>query len=145
MQRCFFIGNRDVDGGGVDAVSLAVRQAMALGVEEFYVGGYGRFDTTAYEAVTRMKASCPSLRLFRVLAYHPATVQVVLRPGFDGSFYPLDSPPPPQYAIARVNRRMIEYCDILITCIRHPGYSSRLMDFARHREQKGQLFILALP
>lgn len=145
MQRCFFIGNRDVDGGGVDAVSLAVRQAMALGVEEFYVGGYGRFDTTAYEAVTRMKASCPSLRLFRVLAYHPATVQVVLRPGFDGSFYPLDSPPPPQYAIARANRRMIDLSNVLIACVQHPGCADKLLRHAQHRERLGLLDILYLP
>jgi hypothetical protein len=134
-----------VDGGGTEAVSRAVQQAIALGAEEFYVGGYGRFDDTAYEAVSRIKARCPSIRLYRLLAYHPADTQVVLRPGFDGSFYPLDTPPPPQYAIARANRKMIDLSDVLIACVRHPGYASKLLCYAQKRERRGLVHILILP
>lgn len=121
MERCFFLGHRDAERTLLTALE-AVTEKLAIQehVQEFYVGAYGSFDEMAAEAVLSVKEKHPWVRLYRVLAYHPAQKAAQLPAGFDGLYYPLDQTPPPRVAIARANRSMINQCSVLVACVQRP-------------------------
>lgn len=113
------------------------------GVSYFYVGSHGEFDRLATTAVKKMKEKYPGITLMLVLPYHPAERQVVLSPGFDGSYYPdgMESVPR-RYAIVRANQRMVDTCDWLVCYVRHGASNSgKLLEYAEKREKKGLIQI----
>ncbi|MGN0746430.1 MAG: hypothetical protein ACI4ML_07140 [Aristaeellaceae bacterium] len=146
MERCFFLGHRDAERTLLTALEAVTEElAVQEHVQEFYVGAYGSFDEMAAEAVLSLKAKQPWVRLYRVLAYHPAQRDAQLPAGFDGLFDPLDHTPPPRFAIARANRSMMDQCSVLVASVQHPGYASRLLEYAQRRADRRLLRILPLP
>ena len=144
MESCFFIGHREADERILPELEKCVERLISEeGVAYYYVGNHGGFDRMATTAVKKMKEKYPDITLMMVLSYHPAERQVVLSPGFDGSYYPDGMENVPRrYAIVRANQRMVDACDWLVCYVRHGASNSRkLLEYAEKREKKGLIQI----
>lgn len=148
MKSCFFIGHRDAPEDIFPVLELVVEQhIIQLGVTEFIVGSYGRFDSLAAAAVRAAKKRYPQIVLLRLIPYHPAERPVVLPQGFDGTFYPPGMETVPhKLAIVRANRYMVDHTDCLIAYVWHTASNAaQLLAYAKKREQRGKLIITQVP
>ena len=86
-KTCFFIGHRDALDTIYPALLAEVeRHITELGVGEFIVGHYGRFDSLAARAVKELKARHPEIELALLLPYHPGERPVSKPDGVDSLF-----------------------------------------------------------
>lgn len=144
MKSCFFIGHREADERLIPKLTDTVERLI---VEEnifcFYVGGYGGFDRVVASVLKEVKKSHPNITLMLVLPYHPAERPVEVPFGFDGTFHPEGLERlPRRFAIARVNKMMVDIADWLICYVRHGASNSRnLLEYAQKREKKGLIKI----
>lgn len=85
-----------------------------FGVSQFWVGGYGAFDSVASAAVMQLKKNFPHIKLYLILAYMPKEGAAV--PNFyDGTVYPEGLElVPRRFAISRRNQWMVNNCDLVI-------------------------------
>lgn len=146
-KTCFFVGHRDTPMEIRPILQAEVeRHILALGVTEFIVGHYGRFDRLAAEAVIAAKQTHPSVSLLLLLPYHPAERPIELPSGFDGAYYPPGMEMVPRKAsIIRANRYVLDHADCLIAYMLHPASNTqKLVEYARHRQQKGLLTVTLL-
>lgn len=146
-EICFFIGHREAPEGILPLIIEAVeRHIVDFGVTEFIVGGYGHFDSLAGRAVLDAKRRHPSIRLTRLLAYHPAERTPLIPDGFDGSLYPPGlERTPRRLAIVRANRYAVDHARFLIAYVRHiASNSSQLLDYARKREHRNLIRVSLL-
>ena len=122
------------------------RHILTLGITEFIVGHYGRFDRLAAETVIAAKQTHPSVLLLLLLPYHPAERPVELPAGFDGAYYPPGMEMVPRkVSIIRANRYVLDHADCLIAYMLHPASNTqKLVEYARHRQQKGLLTVTLL-
>lgn len=136
MKSCFLFGHSICP----DDIFPKIQQAIAdyyskYAVTDFYIGNRGRFDSMAAAAVQKAKQQHPDIRLYLLLAYHPAERPVELHGGFDGSYYPpLENIPRP-YAIVRTNQHMVNTTDYFICYVKHPGNARNLLEFAQRRRK----------
>ena len=139
-KSCFFIGHREApEDVAADLASEVRRHITELGVTEFIVGHYGRFDSMAGQAVIAAKREFPYIRLLLLLPYHPAEAPVDLPEGYDGTYYPpgMESVPR-RFAIVRANRYMVDHTDYLIAYAWHPASNAReLVEYAEARQKRG--------
>lgn len=142
MKSCFLFGHRDTPHDIQSAIEVAVeRQYLNHGTRQYYVGGYGSFDSMATSAVKRVKKQYRDIRLYLLLPYHPAERPIDTPEGFDGTFYPPLENVPRRYAIVRANRYMIEICDCIICYVNHIGNTRTLLEYAQRRAMKGAIQI----
>lgn len=142
MKSCFFIGHRYVYDDIMEALEKTVEQHIVeYGVTEFFVGGYGQFDSFSAGAVIRAKKRHPEILLRFLLPYHPAERRIELPLGFDSSFYPPGMERVPRrFAIVRANQYMVDHVDYLIAYAWHPSGSARkILEYAQKREQQNRV------
>lgn len=138
MKSCFLFGNRDAPYETQARIEQAAeRHYRQYGVRQFYVGGYGAFDSMAASAIKALKRRYGDMELYLLIPYHPAQRSVAIPEGFDNTFYPPLGNVPHRYAIVRANRYMIETCDTLICYVSHFGNTRNLLDYAQKRAAKG--------
>lgn len=142
MKTCFMFGHGTAPYSILPQIEQAIEDHYAkYGVTAFYVGSRGQFDSIAATAVKQAKQRHPDIRLFLVLAYHPAERPVDLTGGFDNSFYPpLENVPRP-YAIVRANQYMVDTADTMICYVKHPGNTRNLLEYAQRRQKKDGVII----
>ena len=148
MATCFFIGHRDAPEELLPLISDAAERLITdCDVTAFYVGGYGAFDRIAGRAVVVLKKKYSHIRLYRVIAYHPAERPQKAPKGYDGTYYPPGMEEVPhRVAIPRANQAMIENSDYLIAYVRHDMLSNsyEVLRYAKRREQKGLMRVTNL-
>ena len=139
-RSCFFIGHREApEDIAANLASEVRRHITELGVTEFIVGHYGRFDSMAGQAVIAAKREFPYIRLLLLIPYHPAEAPVDVPEGYDGTYYPpgMESVPR-RFAIVRANRYMVDHTDYLIAYAWHPASNAReLVEYAETRQKRG--------
>ena len=139
-KSCFFIGHREApEDIAANLASEVRRHITELGVTEFIVGHYGRFDSMAGQAVIAAKREFPYIRLLQLIPYHPAEAPTDLPEGYDGTYYPpgMESVPR-RFAIVRANRYMVDHTDYLIAYAWHPASNAReLVEYAEARQKRG--------
>lgn len=144
MKSCFFIGHREADERLLSQLQVVIERLIREEqVSYFYVGGYGGFDSIAATAVKTLKEKYPCITLMLVLPYHPAERTVETPKGFDSTYHPdgLENVPK-RYAIARVNRIMINTSDWLVAYVCHGASNSRtFLEYAKRRQKKGLIQI----
>lgn len=148
MRTCFFIGDRQTPDSLLPLLETEVeRHRQTYDVRRFVVGGYGRFDALAAQAVKRLKQHCPEVTLLLLRPYHPTERPIPLPEGFDGSLYPPGMEAVPRRAaIVRANRYMVEHCHFLIAYAPNPiGSAGRLTAYAAGRDRRDLLHITILP
>jgi hypothetical protein len=117
MDRvCAFFGHRELEGNISAALESAIRKAIGeQGINVFWCGGYGAFDSSAAHAVKQLEF--PQIKLLRILAYLPKEKESIPAV-YDGSIYPegLETVPR-RFAISRRNQWMAQNCDMAITYV----------------------------
>ena len=103
------------------------------GITDFYVGNRGTFDLLAAKAVKQAKQRHRNIRMYLLLAYHPAERAVDLTPGFDGSYYPPIENTPRAYAIVKANQYMVKTSDHIICYAQHIGNAKNLLEYAHKK------------
>lgn len=138
MKRCFFFGHRIVASDISNRLVAAIESRITEhGVSEFVVGGYGAFDSLAANSVAKLKPAYPSVRLLRLLSYHPAERTVERSDLFDGTVFPdgLERVPR-RFAIVQANRYMIDHADFLIAYVCYStGNARQLLDYAMRKRK----------
>ena len=129
---CFFIGHRDAPDELMPFVLDAAERCITeRGIREFLVGGYGRFDEMAAEAVKQLQTKYPEIKLTRLLAYYDPRVKITGIEKFDGSLYPdgLENTPK-RAAIVKANRYAVDNSDYVIAFVYHFGNSRDILEYA---------------
>lgn len=107
---------------------------------EFYLGGYGGFDSFAFEMTARYKLSHPQVSLVFVTPYLSEEYQrnrlADAARRYDAILYPPLENVPPRFAISHRNRYMVEQADLVIAYVcRQRGGACRTL---RHALRKGK-------
>lgn len=103
------------------------------GADKFYLGGYGKFDSLAAEAVRRQKRHYPQIEAVLVLAYLKHATDTA---GYDRTVYPPLENVPPRYAIIKRNYWMVEAADIIISYVTHDwGGAAKTLDHAKKKQK----------
>ncbi len=116
MHACTFFGHRECYGLDIGVLIEAILEAVRDGVDTFYVGNQGGFDSMVYGCLKQLRKEDPGIRVSVVLAYLP----VQKREGEDmtDTVYP-EIEGHPRFAIERRNRWMIAQSDHCICYINH--------------------------
>ena len=137
-KNCVFFGHRWVVLSEKEKTLLQktiVDLITKQGIEEFIFGGYGDFDSAAYDVVTALKKQYPRIHRTRALAYYPKHPEDLQR--FDGVYEEIYFPEgveigPKRYAISRCNRTLAKECDFMVCYVLCPwGGAYRAMKIAQ--------------
>ena len=130
MLTCTFFGHRDCP----DTIRTKLREVLVElianhGVEMFYVGNQGRFDTIVSGVLRDLKKEYPHIDYAVLLAYMPCkqdedALNTMLPEGIEFVH--------PRYAISWRNNWMLKQSDYVVTYITHSwGGAAKFADKAR--------------
>ena len=131
-----FCGHREVfDPESVDAwLNETVEELILEGVDCFYLGGYGQFDTLAAAVVRQQKERHPQIRSVLVLPYLDRSFDAS---AYDETVYPPLENVPKLYAISRRNAYMIDRSDVVIAFVTHSfGGAYKALCYAQRRQKR---------
>jgi len=116
MSACTFFGHRRCYRLDRNRLKIEIEKLINGGVDTFYVGNHGEFDSEVYSALKEMRKEYPHIKVFVTLAYLPDKNSIEN----PDSIYPegLESVPP-KFAIDKRNRIMIAQADFCICHIDH--------------------------
>ena len=145
MKICFMFGHADTPQTILPALEAEIENYYSnYGIKHFYIGNRGSFDSLAAKAVRNAKQQHSDIRMFLLLAYHPAERAVDLWGGFDNSYYPPIEKIPRPFAIVKANQHMADVADGIICFVKHPGNTRNLLEYAQKRQQKDPIPITNL-
>ncbi len=131
MVVCTFFGRRECYGLDSQVLKQAIEELIAMGVDTFYVGNQGQFDSAVYSCLKQLRKEHPHISVCVVLAYLPTE-----KNGYDDmadTMYP-EIEGHPKFAIERRNRWMIDHSDYLLCYINHTwGGAYKFAKLAKHR------------
>ena len=141
-KSCFLFGHADTPQSILPAIEDAVEKHYSkYGIQHFYVGNRGAFDSLAAKAVRNVKERHPDINLYLLLAYHPAEREPDLWGGYDNSFYPPIEDTPRPFAIVKANQYMTTVADTIICYVKHSGNTRNLLEYAQKRQKKDGMII----
>jgi uncharacterized phage-like protein YoqJ len=114
-----FCGHKDVyekDGTLSAKLIKALEQLISEGADQFFLGGYGSFDTLAAKTVNELKKQHPEIHSTLVLPYLDRTFNKDM---YDDSTYPPLEEVPRRYAISRRNEWMVDQADVVVAYVDH--------------------------
>ena len=103
---------------------------------DFYLGGYGAFDSFAYDCAKKFKKCHPNVKLIFVTPYLDESYNSSKRELFDLIVYPELEKIPKKYAISHRNKWMISRADIIIAYVSHK-FGGAFKSY-RYAKQKGK-------
>ncbi len=115
---CTFFGHSDCYSLDAFIVQSAIEELIQKGVDSFYVGHQGYFDSIVFATLKKLKEAYPHISISVVLAYMPTQKSDYDFYGSYSIFPEGIEEGPPRFAIERRNRWMIEraqYCLCYIT------------------------------
>ena len=136
MPACTFFGHRECPGLDSQVLLQAIEDLICKGVDTFYVGNQGQFDSAVYSCLRQLRMEHPHIRICVVLAYLPAEkneyddMADTMYPEIEGH---------PKFAIERRNRWMIDHSDFLLCYINHTWGGA--YKFAKLAKQRGKTVI----
>lgn len=102
---------------------------------EFFLGGYGNFDSFAYSCCKKYKSKHPNVSLVFVTPY--MNVDPAYAVLFDSLIYPDIENKPLKFAINYRNQYMVEKADIVIAFIDHEwGGAYKTYAYAKRKGKK---------
>lgn len=116
MAACTFFGHKECFNLDNQALVVAIEDLIYKGVDTFYVGSQGQFDSIVYGCLKQLRKDHPHIRVCVVLAYLP-TVQSEYDDMADTMYPEIEGHP--KFAIERRNRWMIDHSDYCICYINH--------------------------
>lgn len=104
------------------------------GVNIFYLGGYGAFDSLAAAVLRKQKTQYPEIELILVLAYFDTKRDTS---GYDSTVYPPLETVPRRFAISHRNRWMVENSDVVVAYVLHDwGGAATTLRCARKKKKQ---------
>ena len=112
---------------------------------DFYLGGYGNFDTFAYSCCKSLKQSNKNINLHFITPYITLDYQTnhlkALSKDYDTIIYPQIEDKPLRYAITYRNQWMIDKADIFIACVtRKYGGAYKTLCYAKRKGKTIYMF-----
>lgn len=133
-MACTFFGHSDCYGLDESVLKGAVEALIHKGINTFYVGNHGRFDSMVFRCLLTLEKAYPDISVAVVLAYLP-THNSAYDPYRGYSMYPPIEEGPPRFAIERRNQWMIDHATHCLTFVNH-SYGGAYK-FARRAKAKG--------
>ena len=139
-MRVAFCGHKEVMDR--EPVERWLRQVcdnlIALGANEFYLGGYGCFDFICASVLRELKIIHPYIRLVLVLPYLNSRM---ITDGYDETVYPPLEFVPPRFAIVRRNEWMVCESDVIVAYVmRGFGGAARTLEYAQRKKKENILY-----
>ena len=118
MKACAFFGHRDgLYEDKRQIIKEIVRDLIEKeGVNQFYIGGRGAFDSICADIVHGLKKDFPWIKSTLVLSYIPQK-DFVLSNKYDDSVYLLEKAVLPKFAIWETNKNIVDRSDFIITAV----------------------------
>lgn len=138
MKACAFFGHRD---GLYESKREIVKEIVTdliekEGVNQFYIGGRGAFDSICADIVHGLKKHFPWIKNTLVLSYIP-TKDFILSARYDDSVYLLEKAVLPKFAIWETNKLIIDRCDFIITAVgKECGGAYRALQYAKRQGKR---------
>ncbi len=135
MTVCTFFSHSDCYDLDANVLEKAIETLISQGVDTFYVGHQGHFDSLVLRCLKKLKERYPHISFEVVLAYRPTqNAERTPYPGY--SIYPEGMENcPPRFAIERRNKWMIEKADCCLCYINHTWGGA--YTFAKRAKNKG--------
>ena len=109
-------------------------QLIAEGADQFYLGGYGAFDSLAAKTVKELQKEHPQIRSTLVLPYLNRDYNETL---YDDTTYPPLEEVPRRYAISRRNEWMVDQSDVIVAYVDHGwGGAAKTLEYARRKKKR---------
>lgn len=103
---------------------------------DMYFGGYGNFDSFAYECCKTYKEIHPNISLIFVTPYLKSNAAYDYEKKYDSILYPGIEDKPKRYAIVYRNQYMVEKADYVIAYVSHDWGGAYTM--YRYAKKKGK-------
>ena len=107
---------------------------------DMYLGGYGGFDSFAYDCCKKYKETHPNISLVFVTPYLSVDYQrnrlQYEKPRYDSILYPDIEDKPKRYAITYRNKYMVEKADYVVAFVSH-GWGGAYTTY-KHAKRKGK-------
>ena len=135
-MKVTFCGHREIQDKETIELKLitTLEKLMEEQIDDFFIGGYGSFDTLAAKAVRSLKTSYPMIRLILVVPYINKGRYIDI---YDEIVYPPLEEVPPKYAIIKRNEWMIDQSDIVISYVTHlRGGAAKTLDYAVRKKKR---------
>ena len=136
MSACTFWGHRECYSLDEQALMDAIEDMIRKGVDTFYVGNQGQFDSAVYTCLKRLRKKHPHIRVCVVLAY--LLTEKNEYDDLTDAMYP-EIEGHPKFAIERRNRWMLDHSDYCICYINHSWGGA--YKFARLAKRRGKTVI----
>ena len=132
---CTFFGHRNCYDLNTDILIDTIKSLIEKGVDTFYVGNQGFFDTSVFSCLIKLQETFPFITVSVVLAYLPSEKSACdLHIGY--SIYPEELEGViPRFAIERRNKWMIEQAKYCVCFINHTWGGA--YKFAKRAKNKG--------
>lgn len=118
-KTCTFFGHRDCPASVMPKLrTVLVDLIEHHGVEQFYVGRQGNFDTMVRAVLRELAKTYPQIRYAVVLEQLPK-LRGDARCFFDAIFPEGMEDVPPRFAISRRNEWMLRRADMVVTYVTH--------------------------
>ena len=131
-----FCGHSQVSDSAAVAAALKtiISDLIAEGADEFYLGGYGEFDSLAARTIRDAKADHPEIVATLVIPYMDREFDPKY---YDGSVYPPLETVPRRYAISKRNEWMIEQADVVVSYVKHGwGGAATTLKYAERKKKR---------
>ena len=136
MPACTFFGHRECFGLDGRVLQQVIENLISKGVDTFYVGNQGQFDSAVYGCLKQLEKEYPHIRVCVVLAYLP--IEKNEYDDMTDTMYP-EIEGHPKFAIERRNHWMIDHSDFLLCYINHTWGGA--YKFTRLAKQRGKTVI----
>lgn len=134
-MRVTFCGHKDINTMAVAApLHSCIENLIKEGATEFYLGGYGSFDTLAARTIRDLKKKYPNIASFLIIPYLDREYDLAL---YDGSIYPPIENVPPRFAITKRNEWMVQESDVVVAYVIHDwGGAVKTLKYAERKTKR---------
>ena len=105
-----------------------IHELLHVGYRNFYLGGYGDFDTLAAVVLSELKQDWPDMERILILPYPDRKADMAL---YDSTLYPPLENVPKRFAISRRNKWMVEQSSVIVAYVDHGwGGAAKTLEYA---------------
>ena len=136
MATCIFFGHRECYGLDNQVLKQSIEKLVNQGVDTFYVGNPGQFDSAVYSCLEQLRKRYPHIKVCVVVAYLP-TEKNEYNDMIDTMYPEIEGHP--KFAIEKRNRWLVDHSDFVLCYINHTWGGA--YKFARLAERRGRTVI----
>ena len=136
---CTFFGHKDTPDKIREPLAKLIRRLIIeRGVNKFYVGNQGKFDSLVYSVLKEIKKDYSQIQYCIVLAYMPLRNNNLYKDFYECTIYPdgLEKTPA-KFAILKRNEWMVKKSDIVVSYVTDKASNSyKFVEYAiKHNKE----------